>query len=61
MKSGVAYAFDFLKIKKLKLEVFEENLRAQSLYKKYCFKEVSKKSVDERKVICMELLKDVVK
>jgi RimJ/RimL family protein N-acetyltransferase len=61
MKSGVAYAFDFLKIKKLKLEVFEENLRAQSLYKKYGFKEVSKKSVDERKVICMELVKDVVK
>ncbi len=61
METGVRYAYDFLKMTKLKLEVFEENLRAQSLYKKYGFKEMAEKYVNERKVICMELVKDVVK
>jgi UDP-4-amino-4,6-dideoxy-N-acetyl-beta-L-altrosamine N-acetyltransferase len=60
MEAGLNYAFDFLKITKLKLEVFEENLRAQGLYERYGFKEVAEKHVDERRVICMELMKDMV-
>ncbi len=51
----IKYAFEFLKLSKLKLEVFEDNERARNLYKKYKFQEVDKKMINDKKVICMEL------
>lgn len=51
----IKYAFDILKLTTLKLEVFSDNIRAISLYKKFDFKEVSTKIVNTQKVICMEL------
>jgi len=51
----IRYAFDFLKLAKLKLEVFECNEKARNLYKKYNFREVGNKVINEKKVICMEL------
>jgi len=53
----IKYAFDILKLNKLKLEVFEENEKAISLYKKYGFKQSGKKIINDKKVICMELKK----
>ena len=51
----IKYTFEVLKLIKLKLEVFEENEKARALYKKYKFQEVGKKTVNDKKVICMEL------
>ena len=51
----IKYAFEFLKLSKLKLEVFEDNERARNLYRRYKFQEVDKKMVNDKKVICMEL------
>jgi UDP-4-amino-4,6-dideoxy-N-acetyl-beta-L-altrosamine N-acetyltransferase len=51
----IKYSFDIMKIKKLKLEVFSNNQKAISLYKKFNFQEVSKKEINNKKVICMEL------
>jgi len=51
----IKYAFNVLKLNKLKLEVFEENEKARNLYKKYKFQEVGKKMINDKKVICMEL------
>ena len=53
----IKYAFDILKLIKLKLEVFSDNNKAINLYKKFNFKETSKKTVNDRDVICMELIK----
>lgn len=49
------YAFKTLKVKKLKLEVFSENIRVRNLHKKYKFKETSTKIVNGKEVTCMEL------
>jgi UDP-4-amino-4,6-dideoxy-N-acetyl-beta-L-altrosamine N-acetyltransferase len=54
---SIKYAFDNLKLNKLKLEVFTDNERALNLYKKYQFEETNRKIVNEREVICMELNK----
>jgi UDP-4-amino-4,6-dideoxy-N-acetyl-beta-L-altrosamine N-acetyltransferase len=51
----IKYAFDVLKLKKLKLEVFSDNQKALNLYKKFNFKEIDKKIVNNESVICMEL------
>ena len=52
------YVFDLLSLNKIKLEVFNDNLRAINLYKKYHFKEVAVKNINDRKVICMEKIKN---
>jgi UDP-4-amino-4,6-dideoxy-N-acetyl-beta-L-altrosamine N-acetyltransferase len=44
-----------LNIDKLIAEVFAENERAVDLYKKFNFKETTKKIVNNKEVICMEL------
>ncbi|MBE0514915.1 UDP-4-amino-4,6-dideoxy-N-acetyl-beta-L-altrosamine N-acetyltransferase [Sulfurimonas sp.] len=54
---SIAYAFQTLKVSILKLEVFAENEKAINLYKKFNFKEITKKIVNNREVICMELNK----
>ena len=38
---GIKYAYYNLNVSKIKLEVFEENIKALNLYKKYYFKTMS--------------------
>lgn len=52
---SIDFAFNTLKVEKLKLEVFEDNIQVRNLHKKYKFKETGKKFVNGKKVICMEL------
>lgn len=52
---SIDYAFNTLKVEKLKLEVFEDNIQVRNLHKKYNFKEIGEKVVNGKKVICMEL------
>lgn len=52
---SINFAFNSLKIRRLKLEVFEENVRVINLHKKYNFKKSGEKFVNNKKVICMEL------
>jgi len=53
----ISYVFEVLKFYKLKLEVFSKNERALNLYKKYQFKEISIKEINNNKIVCMELAK----
>lgn len=55
MESILDYAFDVLKVNTLISEVFEENISAIKLYKRYNFKSVETKRVNEKYVIYMEL------
>ena len=55
MESVINYAFNTLDLKKLIAEVFEENHAAIKLYKRYNFKEVTVKQVNNKNVIHMEL------
>lgn len=48
------YAQDELKLKYLKLEVFEQNTRAISFYEKNGFIKMSYRQQDDRDVICMQ-------
>jgi UDP-4-amino-4,6-dideoxy-N-acetyl-beta-L-altrosamine N-acetyltransferase len=41
---GISYAFKELKISKIILYVFEDNIKAINLYKKYGFKQTDKKN-----------------
>lgn len=52
---SIDFAFNTLKVEKLKLEVFEDNIQVRNLHKKYKFREIGEKSVNNKKVICMEL------
>jgi len=52
---SIDFAFNELKVKKLKLEVFEDNVQVRNLHKKYKFKENGEKFINNKKVICMEL------
>lgn len=55
MDAIVAYAFETLKVRILKAEVFEDNAKAKALYEKFGFCEKERKIVNEKEVICMEL------
>lgn len=55
LNSICEYGFHTLNINKLIAEVFTENEKAINLYKKFNFKETTKKIVNNREVICMEL------
>ncbi|OCL83071.1 UDP-4-amino-4,6-dideoxy-N-acetyl-beta-L-altrosamine N-acetyltransferase [Arcobacter porcinus] len=52
---SIDFAFNVLKIDKLKLEVFEDNIQVRNLHKKYSFKEIGERVVNKKRVICMEL------
>jgi len=52
---SIKYVFEILKFKKLKLEVFSDNKQVINLHKKYKFHETSRKKVNNKEVICMEL------
>lgn len=49
------YAFENLNINKLYAEVFTKNEKAIHLYDKFNFKEIEKKLINNKEVICMEL------
>lgn len=51
----IDYSFNYLKVERVFSEVFVENEKAYSLYKKFNFKDISEKTVNNKKVICMEL------
>ena len=51
----IDYSFNNLKVKRIFSEVFAENDKAHNLYKKFNFKDISEKIVNNKKVICMEL------
>ena len=53
----IKYSFDIMGLDKLKLEVFSDNKRAISLYKRFNFKETEVKVVNNKEVVCMELCK----
>lgn len=52
----VNYSFDVLKVKKIRAEVFSENIKAYNLYKKFGFIDSTRKTINKREVICMELI-----
>ncbi len=54
LKTAINYAFNELKAKKIVLYVFEDNIKAINLYKKFGFREVDKKD----NLIKMELIKN---
>lgn len=54
-KVSLTYAFETLKVNKLKLEVFKNNIQVKNLHKKNRFKEVDEIMVNNKEVICMEL------
>lgn len=54
----IKYSFDILKVKKIKAEVFKENDKACNLYKKYNFTTVNEKNINNREVVCMELINE---
>ena len=55
---SIDYAFNELQVSKLKLEVFEENIQVRNLHKKYKFKETGERIINNKKVICMELINE---
>jgi UDP-4-amino-4,6-dideoxy-N-acetyl-beta-L-altrosamine N-acetyltransferase len=55
LNSICEYGFNTLKLDRLIAEAFIENEKAIFLYRSFNFKEVGKKIVNNREVICMEL------
>ncbi len=55
LQAIVDYAFEVLQVQTLKAEVFASNAKAKVLYKKFGFRAISQKSVNDKEVICMEL------
>jgi len=51
------YIFEILNLKKIKLEVFSDNIRAITLYERFNFKKLKVKCIDKKSVICMELVR----
>ncbi len=54
----INYGFNILKVEKIFSEVFKKNERGINLYKKYGFKEIDIKEINNQKVICMELVNE---
>jgi len=55
LKTICEYGFNNLNLKTLRAEAFTENEKALNLYKRFDFKEIIKKTVNNREVVCMEL------
>ena len=55
LETIINFSFEILKVEKIFSEVYFENERAYILYKRYNFIEIGKKSLNNKKVICMEL------
>ena len=56
-KACIKYIFDIIELNKLKLEVFSDNKQVINLHKKFNFKKTGIKVVNNKEVICMELVK----
>jgi UDP-4-amino-4,6-dideoxy-N-acetyl-beta-L-altrosamine N-acetyltransferase len=56
MNEIINYGFNEIKLKKLILYVYENNIKAINLYKKFSFKEVDKKE----NIIKMELINETL-
>ena len=50
-KLSIDFAFNSLNARKLKLEVFEDNIQVINLHRKYNFKKIGEKFVNNKKVI----------
>jgi UDP-4-amino-4,6-dideoxy-N-acetyl-beta-L-altrosamine N-acetyltransferase len=55
LETIIYFSFEILKVEKIFSEVYFENERAYILYKRYNFIEIGKKSLNNRKIIIMEL------
>jgi UDP-4-amino-4,6-dideoxy-N-acetyl-beta-L-altrosamine N-acetyltransferase len=55
MNEIIKYAFEVLKVSKLKAGILKDNKKAVSLYRSYCFQELDKNIINEKAVIYMEL------
>ena len=55
LNSICEYGFNTLQLQRLKAEVYRENGKAVTLYKKFNFKETGTKIINNKEVICMEL------
>jgi RimJ/RimL family protein N-acetyltransferase len=53
---GIKYAFDLLDFKKIKLEVFTDNIKALNLYYKFKFIKTGGKTIGNRELVSMELI-----
>lgn len=51
----INYSFNILKVKKIIAEVFVENKKAHEVYIKFNFREISRKTENNKEVVCMEL------
>ncbi len=56
LETIIDYSFNYLNVKKIFSEVFSDNIKAYQLYEKYNFKKVGIKTVNNKEVICMELI-----
>lgn len=50
----IKYAFNLLGLKKLKLEVFSDNVPVINLHKKFKFKITDTKKINNKQILCME-------
>ena len=55
MQIMIEYSFNILNLNHIKASVFSDNTKAIDLYKKFNFKKIDTKIVNNKKVICMEL------
>lgn len=58
MESIIAHGFDTLKLKKLYAEVFENNIKAISLYNRHNLKQIDKRIKNNRSILIMELINE---
>jgi len=52
---SIKYAFEYLSLVTLRLEVFIDNKKAIKLYEKFNFKKIKKRIIEGKEVLCMEL------
>ena len=55
MQIMIEYSFNIINLNHIKASVFSDNTKAIDLYKKFNFKKIDTKIVNNKKVICMEL------
>ena len=58
MNEIIKFSFDKIKVKKILVEVYRDNEKAYNFYKRYNFVSYDKKYINDRQVICMELLNE---
>jgi UDP-4-amino-4,6-dideoxy-N-acetyl-beta-L-altrosamine N-acetyltransferase len=57
LETIINFAFETLQVKKIVAEVFYTNQKAYNLYKNHGFVQTAEKSINNQKIICMELEK----